>query len=80
VGDGAYVAAGSVITENVPADALAVARGRQVNKPGWAAKRRRGMRAARHEPKVRTRRPKARPRKPKRRTTGKSKRKGSHHR
>jgi bifunctional UDP-N-acetylglucosamine pyrophosphorylase / glucosamine-1-phosphate N-acetyltransferase len=39
--DGAYVAAGSVITENVPADALGIARGRQVNKPGWAAKRRR---------------------------------------
>jgi bifunctional UDP-N-acetylglucosamine pyrophosphorylase/glucosamine-1-phosphate N-acetyltransferase len=40
VGDGAYVAAGSVITENVPADALAIARGRQVNKPGWARQRR----------------------------------------
>ena len=40
IGDGAYVAAGSVITENVPADALAIARGRQVNKPGWAAARR----------------------------------------
>jgi bifunctional UDP-N-acetylglucosamine pyrophosphorylase / glucosamine-1-phosphate N-acetyltransferase len=40
VGDGAYVAAGSVITDNVPADALAVARGRQVNKPGWARQRR----------------------------------------
>jgi bifunctional UDP-N-acetylglucosamine pyrophosphorylase / glucosamine-1-phosphate N-acetyltransferase len=46
VGDGAYVAAGSVITENVPADALAVARGRQVNKPGWAAARRREQAAA----------------------------------
>jgi bifunctional UDP-N-acetylglucosamine pyrophosphorylase / glucosamine-1-phosphate N-acetyltransferase len=43
VGDGAYVAAGSIVTENVPADALAIARGRQVNKPGWAAKRRREM-------------------------------------
>jgi bifunctional UDP-N-acetylglucosamine pyrophosphorylase/glucosamine-1-phosphate N-acetyltransferase len=41
VGDGAYVAAGSVITENVPADALGIARGRQANKPGWAAARRR---------------------------------------
>src|SRR5690348_14794377 len=41
VGDGAYIAAGSVITKNVPADALAIARGQQVNKPGWAAKRRR---------------------------------------
>jgi len=36
VGDGAIVAAGSVITEDVPADALAVARERQVNKPGRA--------------------------------------------
>ncbi len=40
VGDGAYVAAGSTLTENVPAEALALARGRQVNKPGWARKRR----------------------------------------
>ena len=47
VGDGAYIAAGSVITENVPADALAIARGRQVNKPGWAATRRREMAAPR---------------------------------
>ena len=46
VGDGAYVAAGSVITENVPADAFGLARGRQVNKPGWAAARRREMAAA----------------------------------
>jgi len=38
VGDGAIVAAGSVITEDVPADALALARERQVEKPGWAAK------------------------------------------
>ncbi|MGH9864488.1 MAG: bifunctional UDP-N-acetylglucosamine diphosphorylase/glucosamine-1-phosphate N-acetyltransferase GlmU, partial [Candidatus Acidiferrales bacterium] len=40
VGDGAYIAAGSTVTEDVPADALAIARGRQVNKPGWAASRR----------------------------------------
>jgi bifunctional UDP-N-acetylglucosamine pyrophosphorylase/glucosamine-1-phosphate N-acetyltransferase len=40
VGDGAYVAAGSVITDNVPAGALGIARGRQVNKPGWATARR----------------------------------------
>jgi bifunctional UDP-N-acetylglucosamine pyrophosphorylase/glucosamine-1-phosphate N-acetyltransferase len=43
IGDGAYVAAGSVITENVPAEALGIARGRQVNKPGWAAARRKEM-------------------------------------
>ena len=40
IGKGAYVAAGSSITQDVPADALAVARSRQENKPGWAAKRR----------------------------------------
>jgi bifunctional UDP-N-acetylglucosamine pyrophosphorylase/glucosamine-1-phosphate N-acetyltransferase len=46
IGDGSYVAAGSVITENVPADALAIARGRQVNKRGWAAQRRKEMQRA----------------------------------
>ncbi len=39
IGSGAYVAAGSTITEDVPAEALAIARGRQVNKPGWAKKK-----------------------------------------
>ncbi|HET9322925.1 MAG TPA: bifunctional UDP-N-acetylglucosamine diphosphorylase/glucosamine-1-phosphate N-acetyltransferase GlmU [Gaiellaceae bacterium] len=38
VGDGAWVAAGSVITRDVPADALAVARARQENKEGYAAR------------------------------------------
>jgi bifunctional UDP-N-acetylglucosamine pyrophosphorylase/glucosamine-1-phosphate N-acetyltransferase len=37
IGDGAYVGSGSVITEDVPADALALGRARQVVKPGWAA-------------------------------------------
>jgi bifunctional UDP-N-acetylglucosamine pyrophosphorylase / glucosamine-1-phosphate N-acetyltransferase len=37
VGAGAIVAAGSVITDDVPADALSLARGRQVDKPGRAA-------------------------------------------
>jgi bifunctional UDP-N-acetylglucosamine pyrophosphorylase / glucosamine-1-phosphate N-acetyltransferase len=46
VGDGAYIAAGSTITENVPADGLGIARGRQVNKPGWASKKRRELAAA----------------------------------
>jgi bifunctional UDP-N-acetylglucosamine pyrophosphorylase / glucosamine-1-phosphate N-acetyltransferase len=46
VGDGAYVGAGSTITDNVPSDGLAIARGRQVNKPGWAAKKRRELAAA----------------------------------
>ncbi len=40
VGKDAYVASGSSITDDVPAGALAVARGRQVNKPGWTAKKR----------------------------------------
>ena len=34
VGDRALVAAGSTITEDVPDDTLALARGRQANKPG----------------------------------------------
>ncbi|ACB95430.1 bifunctional UDP-N-acetylglucosamine diphosphorylase/glucosamine-1-phosphate N-acetyltransferase GlmU [Beijerinckia indica] len=36
VGDGAYVGTGSVITHDVPEDALAIARERQIDKPGWA--------------------------------------------
>jgi bifunctional UDP-N-acetylglucosamine pyrophosphorylase / glucosamine-1-phosphate N-acetyltransferase len=40
IGDGAYTAAGSVITEDVPPGAMAVARGRQRNIPGWVARRR----------------------------------------
>ncbi len=46
VGDGAYIAAGSTITDNVPKDALGIARARQSTKPGWAAARRRELRAA----------------------------------
>ena len=41
VGEGAYTAAGSTITKDVPADALAVARTPQTVKEGWAARRRR---------------------------------------
>jgi bifunctional UDP-N-acetylglucosamine pyrophosphorylase / glucosamine-1-phosphate N-acetyltransferase len=36
IGDGAYIGSGSVITKSVEADALAVARGRQEDKAGWA--------------------------------------------
>ncbi|HEV2576801.1 MAG TPA: bifunctional UDP-N-acetylglucosamine diphosphorylase/glucosamine-1-phosphate N-acetyltransferase GlmU [Acidobacteriaceae bacterium] len=39
VGDAAYVAAGSCITEDVPPDALALGRSRQVTKEGWVAAR-----------------------------------------
>ncbi|MEX2273056.1 MAG: bifunctional UDP-N-acetylglucosamine diphosphorylase/glucosamine-1-phosphate N-acetyltransferase GlmU [Vicinamibacterales bacterium] len=45
VGKGAYVAAGSSIVEDVPAGALAIARGKQINKEGWVerkARRKRG--------------------------------------
>jgi bifunctional UDP-N-acetylglucosamine pyrophosphorylase/glucosamine-1-phosphate N-acetyltransferase len=45
VGEGAYVAAGSTITEDVPKDALALGRARQVTKPGWAANRRQRLAA-----------------------------------
>ena len=38
VGDGAYTAAGSTITDDIPESALAIARARQVNKPGWKRK------------------------------------------
>ena len=45
LGDGSYTAAGSVVTEDVPPGAMAVARGRQRNVEGWVA-RRRGRTAA----------------------------------
>ena len=37
--DGAYIAAGSVITDPVPGGALGIGRGRQVNKEGWVEKK-----------------------------------------
>lgn len=46
VGRGAYVAAGSTITENVKPEALAIARARQVQKPGWARERKVSLLAA----------------------------------
>ena len=42
VGDGAYVAAGSALTDAVGPGELAIARGRQRNIPGWVASRRAG--------------------------------------
>jgi bifunctional UDP-N-acetylglucosamine pyrophosphorylase/glucosamine-1-phosphate N-acetyltransferase len=50
LGAGSYVAAGSVITADVDADALAVGRGRQVSKPGWARNRRERRSAKAGEP------------------------------
>jgi bifunctional UDP-N-acetylglucosamine pyrophosphorylase/glucosamine-1-phosphate N-acetyltransferase len=46
VGDGAYVATASSVTEDVPADALAIGRTRQSNKPGYAPALRARLKAA----------------------------------
>jgi bifunctional UDP-N-acetylglucosamine pyrophosphorylase/glucosamine-1-phosphate N-acetyltransferase len=56
IGDGAYIAAGSTITENVPPQGLGIARSRQVNRPGWAAKKRRDLAAAEKPKKASTKR------------------------
>ena len=40
IGEGAYVGAGSTITKEVPEDALGIARAKQKNIEGWAAKQR----------------------------------------
>ncbi len=40
VGQNAYIATGSTVTTDVPAEALAIARARQENKDGWVARRR----------------------------------------
>ncbi len=45
IGDGAYVGSGSVVTKDVTPDALALARGQQVEKTGWAARFRHVMSA-----------------------------------
>jgi bifunctional UDP-N-acetylglucosamine pyrophosphorylase/glucosamine-1-phosphate N-acetyltransferase len=49
LGKGAYVAAASCVTEDVPSDALAIARGRQSNKDGWAAQLREKRAAAKKQ-------------------------------
>ncbi|MFL6299193.1 MAG: bifunctional UDP-N-acetylglucosamine diphosphorylase/glucosamine-1-phosphate N-acetyltransferase GlmU [Terriglobales bacterium] len=46
IGKGAYVGAGSTVTEDVPADALVIGRARQEVKPGWAKARREKQRSA----------------------------------
>jgi bifunctional UDP-N-acetylglucosamine pyrophosphorylase/glucosamine-1-phosphate N-acetyltransferase len=46
VGDGAYTAAGSIITQDVPPGAMAVARARQRNVEGWVVRKRPGTPAA----------------------------------
>ncbi|MCX7087155.1 MAG: DapH/DapD/GlmU-related protein, partial [Methylococcales bacterium] len=46
IGDGAYTAAGSVITDDVPAGAMAVGRARQRTIEGWVSRRRPGSPAA----------------------------------
>jgi bifunctional UDP-N-acetylglucosamine pyrophosphorylase/glucosamine-1-phosphate N-acetyltransferase len=51
VGRRAYIAAGSTITKDVPADALAIARARQVEKPGWVLERVRRRKAGGGGPK-----------------------------
>jgi len=50
VGDGAYTAAGSVITQDVPPGALGVGRARQRNIEGWVARRRATQEASPHLP------------------------------
>jgi bifunctional UDP-N-acetylglucosamine pyrophosphorylase / glucosamine-1-phosphate N-acetyltransferase len=49
IGDGAYVASGSVITDDVPPDAVAFGRARQVNKGGFASRLRAVLRVGKKE-------------------------------
>jgi bifunctional UDP-N-acetylglucosamine pyrophosphorylase/glucosamine-1-phosphate N-acetyltransferase len=45
IGKGAMTASGTVVTDNVPDDALALGRAKQVTKDGWAARFRKAMQA-----------------------------------
>jgi bifunctional UDP-N-acetylglucosamine pyrophosphorylase / glucosamine-1-phosphate N-acetyltransferase len=54
VGDGAYTAAGSAITDEVPAGDLGVARGRQHNSDDWTARNRSGSRSSEAAKRVRS--------------------------
>jgi bifunctional UDP-N-acetylglucosamine pyrophosphorylase / glucosamine-1-phosphate N-acetyltransferase len=54
IGEGAYIASGSVITDDVPKDALALGRGRQAVKIGWARTFRERKRKERKERKARS--------------------------
>ena len=55
VGDGAYTAAGSVITEDVPPGAMGVGRARQRNVAGWVERRRPGTASAEAAARARSR-------------------------
>ena len=54
VGHGAYAAAGSAVSEDIPSGALGVARGRQRNSDGWVERKRPGTRSAETAAKIRS--------------------------
>jgi bifunctional UDP-N-acetylglucosamine pyrophosphorylase/glucosamine-1-phosphate N-acetyltransferase len=56
IGDGAYTAAGSAITENLPPGDLGIARGRQHNSEGWVERNRAETRSARAAKRARSER------------------------
>jgi bifunctional UDP-N-acetylglucosamine pyrophosphorylase/glucosamine-1-phosphate N-acetyltransferase len=50
LGKGSYVAAATCVTEDAPADSLAIGRARQINKEGWARAKREQLKAAKRKP------------------------------